>query len=638
MVDAELRQEEEDEPLVIDADPLESEPESDDDDNGVYSPEFIASTGVRVYEAACERLKITPVQQFIAMMDQSSVSLKHRGLGAAGGVALFECLRINTCIQALDVEDNQLGLGIDPDAGGLEHISSALSDNKLLSLLDLSYNNLSSRGCAAISEALSRSCLAELSLRGNAMGDLGALAFAQALGSNRTVTKLDVSDNNIDEAGAVALASLLTRCEQLRYADFSWNSIRLNGAQALTDALKASKVARLNLAWNGLGDRGAKTLAGALAENAELQFLDISKNNLNEEAAVALARALALNSTLRSLQLNGNQLSAKGVGLIVQAVGVKCTLRDLGLRGVALEHSGVGLFDPLNPTGRFTVDLADPFERSIVHSHLELDRQDEASGIDNFLNVKLNGKEVVFGDGGDIQSWRLPAAGTLTYDYVSGKRVPRDARAQRDAVFASFCSEMESSHSADAERLVALRLACITHFFTCAQARQLLVLFTYTQRADAAIILFRRCVDPQHFGAIWQLLSAAERNDMHERLGEALEPYLPEDERVKVFLTQMDANTSGAPAPLKAELDAVWQQILPALNAALGAALGAEQRPSVAMADAALIAAHASELRAVLDAEFESLRAVYRCAARARARARRARTVGRTKVRCAQAF
>lgn len=604
---------EEEDLLAVEADPLESEPQSDEEnivDSGVFSPEFVATTGVRVYLAACEREGIVPVQQFIVMMDQESVSLKHRGLGAAGGVALFECLRANTCIHALDLEDNQLGLGVDPDSGGLDHISRALADNKLLMLLDLSYNNLSSRGCAAISSALSTSSITDLSLRGNSMGDLGALAFSKALASNRTITKLDVSDNNIDEAGSVALASLLVKCEKLRFADFSWNSIRLAGAQALTTALKESKVVRLNLAWNGLGDRGAKSLAGALAENTELQFLDISKNNLREEAASALAACLAHNSTLRSLQLNGNPLTDRGVGKILQAIGINCSVRDLSLHGVALERSGVGLFDPLNPTGRFTLDLSDPFDRSIFANHLELDRQDEASGIDNFLNVALNGKPLELADGQELSDWKAPAQGTLTYDYVSGKRVPRDARAQRDTVFASFHRELASSLMAsDAERLVSLRTACITHFFTCAQAKELLLLFGYTERADAAIILFRRCVDPQHFGLIWDLLSPAERAALQERLDEALTPYLPEEVAVPIFLTEMEVAAQTEANPLEVELETSWQALLPALKAALAAAVTAD------------IGAECDGLRKELGRHYSQLRAVYKCAPPARARA-----------------
>ena len=54
----------------------------------------------------------------------------------------------------------------------------------------------------------------------------------------------------------------------------------------------------------------------------------------------------------------------------------------------------------------------------------ELDRMDEASGIDNFLNVTCDGKVVPFTEDEDIQAWKLPPKGTVCFDYVSGKKVP----------------------------------------------------------------------------------------------------------------------------------------------------------------------------------------------------------------------
>ena len=64
----------------------------------------------------------------------------------------------------------------------------------------------------------------------------------------------------------------------------------------------------------------------------------------------------------------------------------------------------------------------------------ELDKMDEASGIDNFINLKLDGVEVAFTEGQDIQTWKLPAAGMLRFDYVATKRVPKEAKAQRHEV------------------------------------------------------------------------------------------------------------------------------------------------------------------------------------------------------------
>ena len=156
------------------------------------------------------------------MLDHEVVSLKHRGVGTAGGKAIFECLRHNGHIQALDMEDNQLGLNMDVEAGALEHISAAIRDNVVLTNLDLSYNNFAGRGCAALAEALaSNANIRELSLRGNNIGDLGARALRGNINDKNRLSKIDVSDNGISESGGIDLGVIIANCKSLKQADFS---------------------------------------------------------------------------------------------------------------------------------------------------------------------------------------------------------------------------------------------------------------------------------------------------------------------------------------------------------------------------------------------------------------------------------
>ena len=249
---------------VLTPDPLESEPESDEEDrtDGIFSPQFVQSTGVHVYMQECRKNNVVPVQQFISMLDQQVVSLKHRGVGAAGGRAIFECLRFNKNIEALDMEDNQLGLNVDVDAGALDHVCAAIRENSVLTNLDLSYNNFAGRGCAAIAEALEHnSKIRELSLRGNNMGDTGARALEMRLNERGQLMKLDVSDNGIGEQGGQALGGLLARLGSLKQADLSWNSVGGRGIASVCDGFRATAIRRLNLAWNGIGDAGRRRWA-----------------------------------------------------------------------------------------------------------------------------------------------------------------------------------------------------------------------------------------------------------------------------------------------------------------------------------------------------------------------------------------
>jgi len=548
---------------ILTPDPLESEPESDEEDrtDGIFSPQFVKSTGVHVYMKTCRDEKVVPVQQFISMLDHEVVSLKHRGVGSAGGKAIFECLRHNKHIQALDMEDNQLGLNVDVDAGALRHVCAALEDNDVLTNLDLSYNNFAGRGCAQLAEALQKNTkIKEISLRGNNMGDMGAKALHSNLATATKLSKLDVSDNGIGEEGGNSLGSLLEENKGLKHADLSWNAVRAAGTLAIANGLKTSTLLRLNLAWNGIGDRGASAIGGALKENSVLQFLDVSSNKVAFDGASGLADGLKENQTLRSLQLNGNPITDKGVIIVIEAIGEQCSVRDLGLQDCSTQMIGAasalklsdGLFDPKNPTGHYTLNVADAFDVERFEKLKELDLKDEASGMDNFINIKFDGVAVKFEEGSDIQSWKPPESGTLAFDYVATKRVPGAAKKQREEAFQSFRKELANPALSEDTKLLMLRASATTHYWDAAQVRQLVVLITYKRRVDAVVMLYRRIVNHDSFyEEVFKVLKPAEQRALRTRLGESLaqllvehlppeEAAVPTDETVTVFLTETE--------------------------------------------------------------------------------------------------
>ena len=248
-----------------------------------------------------------------------------------------------------------------------------------------------------------------------------------------------------------------------------------------------------------MGDRGAVHLGGTLKENQVLQFLDISSNRIKLSGATSIADGLRENQTLRSLQLNGNPIGDQGVVLVIEAVGEQCSLRDLGVQDCSTFKSADGIFDKKNPTGHYELELQDAFDLDRFAKLRALDKQDEASGLDNFINMKLDGKavQVPLDDNGDpdIHSWNPPATGVLRFDYVSQKKAPREAKPQRDEVFQSFKKELSNPALSEDTKLLMLRSAATTHFWSANQTLQLVKQITFQRRVDAVVMLFKRIVD-----------------------------------------------------------------------------------------------------------------------------------------------
>ena len=109
------------------------------------------------------------------------------------------------------------------------------------------------------------------------------------------------------------------------------------------------------------------------------------------------------------------------------------------------------------------------------------------------INLRLDGVELLFPEGEDIQQWKPPPTGVLRFDYVATKRVPPSVKPQRAEVFSSFKKELSNPALSEETKLLMLRSAATTHYWTAAQVREMVVLITFQKRVDAVVMLFRRC-------------------------------------------------------------------------------------------------------------------------------------------------
>ena len=75
----------------------------------------------------------------------------------------------------------------------------------------------------------------------------------------------------------------------------------------------AARLRHLDLAFNGVGTRGAEALAAALVQpTCVLESLNLKCNQIGEDGAEALAEALRTNRMLRSLELAVNSIGNPG--------------------------------------------------------------------------------------------------------------------------------------------------------------------------------------------------------------------------------------------------------------------------------------------------------------------------------------
>ncbi|XP_036422025.1 NACHT, LRR and PYD domains-containing protein 12-like [Colossoma macropomum] len=297
--------------------------------------------------------------------------------------------------------------------------SQSNSDEVLLNLLPVvaasrraqCYNcNLKKRSCDALASVLSleSSCLRELDLYGNKLGDSGVkllfgglenphcrletlklqccnitdkgcFALASALKSNPShLIELDLSENKLGDSGvkllSAALENHLCKLETLKW----WGcNITDEGCAALASALKSnpSHLKELDLSQNKLGDSGVKLLSAGLENpHCKLVKLKLHYCNVTDEGCAALASALKSNpSYLRWLELSENNLGDSGVKLL--SAGLEnplCKLETLRLWDCNITDEGCAALASALKSNPSHLEVLDLSENDLGNSGVKL--------------------------------------------------------------------------------------------------------------------------------------------------------------------------------------------------------------------------------------------------------------------------
>ena len=236
---------------------------------------------------------------------------------------LFGVLITNKTLTHLNLSQS-MELGIGP----FQILAYALGTNTTLTALNLTDNELSNADFESLAAALGKNAtLTSLDLTHNEQSHAGVNSLAAALETNRSLKDLNLSWNNLCPADVDSLAASLTRNAALTKLDLSCNRL---GDSTLLFKNKTS-LKELVLTGNYLGPATAESIGAALTTNTTLTCLDLSVNNLGPSGAASLATALKTNTTLTKLYLSDNNLGFSGAESLAAALKTNSTVTELNL-------------------------------------------------------------------------------------------------------------------------------------------------------------------------------------------------------------------------------------------------------------------------------------------------------------------
>ncbi|XP_050973095.1 NACHT, LRR and PYD domains-containing protein 12 [Labeo rohita] len=255
--------------------------------------------------------------------------------------------------------------GTDVEDQGFIHLSSALENCRLLEI-DLSLCSLTAASIPALSSALNSgfSELRKLNLNQNTVTDDGMELISQVLTKGR-LNSLNVSDCELTGSCCSSLAAAL-QSENCRLSELnlSINELGQSGALQICEALMSpkctleilemsrcelteevfralrsvltsgvSKLIRLSLGVNSVGDAGAKHIWEALRhKHCKLQYLDLDMVSLTDACVEDLCESVAASSTLSTLILKNNVMTDSSVPRLVKLMLDRPQMAELNLQ------------------------------------------------------------------------------------------------------------------------------------------------------------------------------------------------------------------------------------------------------------------------------------------------------------------
>lgn len=200
-------------------------------------------------------------------------------------------------------------------ASGVKAILVGLLNNPILIDvgLDLSNNELKSSGAAELTSCLKEISLSNLNLANNGL-EQDIIPICRGIQNNCSIKELDLSSNVTKAKGtnliAESMGDILMADTPLTKLSMADSRLKVY-ASVLFDCLGTNDTLTfIDIRGNGIGDVGARLLAKALQINTSLREILLDRNGITAKGLHDIAQAMDRNFTLCSMPLPMTDLSA----------------------------------------------------------------------------------------------------------------------------------------------------------------------------------------------------------------------------------------------------------------------------------------------------------------------------------------
>ena len=317
----------------------------------VLAESIFRHDSIRVIKLSGNPIGDGGAQYIAALLKQSdkivSLDISNCSLGDAGSKLLFRALRSNKTLVNLNIGNNS---GVSRNALGMGSVGELvlmLQENKVLSELGLVMTELTTDHITMIAGGLAKNkTLQVLNISSNNMGTKGAVCLIGALVGSQ-LQELFLASNHIRDDFAVHFAKFLGENKTLRVIDVSSNTLSHKFIAAISPALAAEdcSLESLNVSRNPLGAKGIAALGRAIATNMSLKYLNVSACKIPASGFSDFCSDLETNQSLVTLVATHNSVRNQGAVQLAEVIKEHPTLADIDIELCEIEDDGaVALF------------------------------------------------------------------------------------------------------------------------------------------------------------------------------------------------------------------------------------------------------------------------------------------------------
>jgi hypothetical protein len=153
---------------------------------------------------------------------------------------------------------------------------------------------------------------------------IGVELIYHVLLNNKTLTYLDLSNNNIGFDGSYFISLIIRDCKLLTKINVGYNNIGNEGVKLIAEQLKTNNtIKELKLRCNNIDDVGLGFICEAIQVNNSLELLNLEDNFITDEDLKNLAYALCENFGLTGVEMERNIFTDQGVSNLVEILSNK---------------------------------------------------------------------------------------------------------------------------------------------------------------------------------------------------------------------------------------------------------------------------------------------------------------------------